>query len=69
MSAIFGNGFGSSHDWLRGPTGQDKCTPYRCKGCNAMFYHHYDRTPGIFAAIEKQGNISDQCSAMQRPVE
>jgi hypothetical protein len=62
MSDIFGDGYGHSHDWARGFTGRDKCTPYTCRACGLKFYHFYDVTPGIFAAIQKQGNIDDQCA-------
>lgn len=64
-SQISGEGYGSSHTWIRGgtnynPSGwSDKYTQYGCE-CGACFTHYYDVTPDIFQAIEQVG-ISDKC--------
>lgn len=61
MSAINGDGYGSSHDW-RGVTPQDnsKRTIYDCAACGSSFTHFYDETPDIFRAIERAG-VVDVC--------
>jgi hypothetical protein len=67
-SDIYGTGYGSSHTWKRGETRQLpydadyrlKATSYTCTACNTIFYHYYDTTPDIFAAI-KQAGIADTC--------
>lgn len=67
MSDIYGEGWGSSHDWQNKGTNQVgsaywvKATYYVCKKCGITFKHEYDLIPDIFKAIELNG-IPDKCS-------
>jgi hypothetical protein len=60
-SHIQGEGWGSDHTWVHGPTGSDKCTPYTCADCGAKFLHFYDKIPDIFEAMKKSG-VPEKCS-------
>ena len=70
MSAISGNGYGSSHNWARGHTTQsnvevnhgDNATYFECEDCGEYFRHYYHSTPDIFEAIRNAG-VPDKCSA------
>jgi hypothetical protein len=70
MSDIYGEGYGSKHDWVRGytnqtdlgetPTSYDKATSYDCSRCNAQFTHRYDVISNIFIAMEAAG-VPEEC--------
>lgn len=70
MSDIYGNGYGSKHDWVRGHTNQsylgqvysykDKATMYTCKNCGQTFSHQYGVISDIFEAI-KQSGVTEEC--------
>lgn len=69
MSAIYGQGYGSNHDWIDNtPQDNSKRTFYSCKSCRARFTHMYDEIPDIFLAIELNG-VPDQCPKSFEPVE
>ena len=61
MSDIYGEGYGASHEWVRGyqPHG-DRSTPYKCKKCGVEFRHWYNVVPNIHEAIREAG-IPDKC--------
>lgn len=63
MSDITGNGFGATHDWVRGYTGAIRATLYQCKRCGESFWHHYPSTPSIFQAMAESGTVSEKCGA------
>lgn len=57
MSDIFGEGYGSCHDWQRDITdtfGGEKGTRYFCRNKDASFVHLYDVEPDIFKAMEER---------------
>ncbi len=68
-SNIYGEGYGSSHTWIRGETLQwgplrldyySAFTDYSCLKCGAKFKHYYHITTSIFQAI-KETDIINQC--------
>jgi len=60
MSDIKGDGYGSSHDWLRVQQ-VGRCTIYLCRNCGVIFPHHYPRLPSIHQAMHSEG-IPDICN-------
>lgn len=66
MSDIFGDGYGSDHNWKTHYTNQspkgysDKFTVYACVDCGVSFTHHYDVTPNIFVAMKKH-HVPENC--------
>jgi len=64
-SHIYGEGYGSSHQWIRGGTNQvgsdwmNKASYYGCP-CGATFSHPYDIIPDIFEAMRIEG-VVDIC--------
>ncbi len=71
MSDIYGTGFGSNHEWVRGKTepvnsifgssSATKSTFYSCKNCHIGFRHNYDDIPDIFLAMERAG-VPEKCN-------
>lgn len=61
MSDIFGDGYGSDHDWKRLYTDPAKITFYVCNKCGENFAHAYDEIPGIFRAMKETG-VKDDCN-------
>jgi hypothetical protein len=67
-SQIEGNGYGSSHVWIRLQTRELphyaskslKNTIYRCKICGTPFIHYYGTFQNIFDALERSG-VPDKC--------
>lgn len=60
MSAIYGTGYGSSHDWKRGHTNQWILGQVFSYEDGAGFSHQYDVIPDIFEAIKLSG-VPDKC--------
>ena len=64
MSDIYGNGYGSSHDWRYDSTqifGGEWATRYFCRHCARRFVHFYHTTPDIFEAMTKADHVTDAC--------
>lgn len=67
-SNIYGEGYGSSHTWIRGQTIQWSSlgldyyaafTDYSCLKCGAKFKHYYHSTPNIFQAMNDTDIVSE----------
>lgn len=59
MSDIYGDGYGSKHNWTRIATTGNKCTTYLCS-CGESFTHWYDQISDIFDAMKSRG-VSEEC--------
>jgi hypothetical protein len=66
MSAIRGEGTGSTHTWAHVWTAQVgsnaplKRSVYKCEKCGRTFTHWYDLVPDIFDAMNREG-VEDPC--------
>jgi hypothetical protein len=63
MSDIRGEGYGSSHDWMRDVTdtfGGERGTRYFCRHQDGVFVHLYELHPDIFEAMRLDG-VPETC--------
>ena len=74
MSDVIGTGYGSSHRWKKDLTAkfknprtgcQEPATRFRCRDCQEIFVHYFDREKGIFEAMEYRG-VTRLCPAVMQ---
>lgn len=63
QSAIRGEGYGSTHNWMHDTTEPfrgDMGSRYFCRACGNCFVHMYHWQPDIFDAMRDEG-VPDEC--------